>query len=587
MNSLSLRALTPIALALTLAACATHPHASAQPRIPVAPPAAAQADIKPEVEPPAKPFAKDTLYDLLLAEIAAQRNRLDITLTRYAKQAKETQDPNVLERATQISQFVNAQPMTMELAQMWSSADPQSIEAHYLLVLNTLRNERYDLAIPALDSLLKMDPDADLEQIFLNAIPPTKDGRDKLLKALDGLPKQYADNPHIYFARALVQDQNGDHDVALSNVRQAEKARPQSIPAILLEARILQEQKLDGEAEAKLAQALEAHPESRALRLNYARVLVHARKMKEAENEYIKLVAQRPDDGDVLLTLGLLALENHDDDLAGESLERLLALNVHEDEAHYYLGALARQRKDIDTARSEFESVEPGSVYLAAQSDLADLLVSANDIPGARQHLSAARSTAPDLAPQLYVMEADLLTKAKRPDEALDLLNSALKTAPQNELLLYSRAMAAEKLDHIDVFEADMRTLLDREPDNATALNALGYTLAERTNRLNEAQSYLNKAMTLRPNDPAIIDSVGWLKYRQGDAKGALDYLQKAYALLPDDEIAAHLGEVLWVLGRKTEARQVWTEALARVPDSEFIVKVRARLDPVTGLKKP
>jgi tetratricopeptide (TPR) repeat protein len=571
MNSILVRTFSLLTLSLALAACATHP---AQPPMAVARP----ADSSPS-DSPARPFAKDTLYDLMLAEFAANRGRADITLTRYAKQAKATHDPGVLERATEISQYVNAQPLTLELADMWAKADPGSLQAHYLLVLNSLRNQRFDQTIPALDELLKLDPDADLEQIFVNAVPPTREGREKLLAALDGVPVAYSHNGQVYFARALMQDQNGDHQQALVNVRAAQKDHPRNVPDILLESRILMSMGQEKATEERLARAVKDQPTSRALRQAYARILVHGEKYEQAQAQYALLVAQQPDDGDTILTLALLAIERHDETVARTSLNKLVDLDQHSDEAHYYLGTLARNAKDTDAALAELEQVEPGNVFLAARQDMADILLDANDLSAAREKLSAARSLAPDMASQLYAMEADLLTRAKQSPAAFDLLNSALKMDPKNELLIYSRAMTAEKLDNMDVFEGDMHTLLEHDPNNATALNALGYTLAERTDRLDEAQGYISKALALRPNDPAIIDSLGWVKFRKGDAKNALELLQKAYTLMPDDEIAAHVGEVLWAMGRKDEARKVWAEALGKVPDSEFVISTRSRLD--------
>jgi predicted Zn-dependent protease len=572
MNNPVFRAASLLALSLALGACALHPTKPPEPA-PVA-----DTEQTP-VEQPSRPFAKDTLYDLTLAEIAGRRGRADVTLARYAKQAKDTMDPNVLARATEISQLLGAQPLTLELTQLWVQADPKSLDAHYYLVLNSLRNQRYDETIPALDSLLQLNPDADLEQIFLSGLPATRAARDKLLAALDRVPPEYANNPQVSFARALIQEQNGDRQSALVNVRSAEKAHPENVSDILLEARILMENGDDKTAASRIASALHDQPGSRALRQNYARVLVHSGNYAGAEAQYKILIASQPDDGDTVLTLALLALEQHDNDVAKQNLDKLVAIEQHEDEAHYYLGSIARQKKDIDTALAELEEVGPGSAFLNARQDMADILLENNEVAAAREKLAAARSMSPDVAPQLYAMEADVLVRARQPQEAYDLLTGAMRFTPDNDLLIYSRAMTAEKLNKMDVFESDMRGLLQRDPNNATALNALGYTLAEHNDRLGEAQDYISKALTLRPNDPAIIDSMGWVKFRQGDAKSALDLLQKAYKLLPDDEIAAHVGEVLWSLGRQDEARKVWNDALVRVPGSEFVTAAQSRLD--------
>ncbi len=569
-----MNSLLPLALlALSLSACSTLATS------PQAPPTEAGALQAAEPEYPSRPFSAESLYELLLAEIAGQRNRADIALTAYAKQAVQTNDPPVLERAIQIAQFLNAQPLSMELAQRWTAVEPQAAEPYYLLILNALRNQRFDLAMPALDTLLKLNPEADLEQIFISAIPNSAEGRNKLLAALDGLADQQS--PNIAFARALVLEQNGSFEPALEQARLASKRRPSSVPSILLEARLLTELRRNPDATRLLAQAVKAQPQSRALRLNYARLLVREKQMSAAEDQFATLVQQFPGDSEILLTLGLLALENQHHDIARQSLERLLSLRSHSDEANYYLGALARRQGQADEALNRWAEVDPSSsLFLSAQAESSELRIEQGDLAGARSALAMARSNEPRTAPQLFALEAELLNKAGQPDQAYTLLDEAVRSSPNNELLLYSRAMIADKLGKPQVFEADMRALLKLEPNNATALNALGYTLADRGERLAEAADLIAQAHKLKPNDPAILDSMGWVRFRQGDLPGALSYLEKAYALVQDDEIAAHYGEVLWVAGRRDQARQIWEKALKSSSNSPYVSKTRARLDP-------
>jgi Flp pilus assembly protein TadD len=198
----------------------------------------------------------------------------------------------------------------------------------------------------------------------------------------------------------------------------------------------------------------------------------------------------------------------------------------------------------------------------------------------ARNRLAELRTRLPELKAPLYQLEAELLSENGQPEAAWQLLDEALRGDPENSQLLLSRAMAAEQLDRLDDFEADIREVLRYEPDNASALNALGYTLVDRTNRIDEAAGYIQRAYQLKPDDPAIIDSLGWLKYKRGDRPGALTDLQRAYALFPDDEIAAHLGEVLWVSGKHRQARRIWADALRQHPKSPYIPRTRQRLDP-------
>lgn len=531
-------------------------------------------------EAPAKPFPKDTLYELLLAEMAGQQNRADIALTTYARQAFSTNDPAVLARATQISQFVNAQPLSLELSERWLSTEPNSSEAAYAVVSNALRNQRFDQAISTLQRLLKNEPDADFESLFIASIPNSAEGRHALLDALDTLTPSEQHTPDILFARALILERDGQFNSAIKFASEAIKLRPSSVPAHLLKTRLFTELKQDKAAIDYLGTAVKSLPNSRSLRINYARLLIRTKNTKAAEAQFDELIKQNSKDSDVLLTRALLALESKDFKTAEPHLQSLLTLGAHSNEAHYYLGVLARQQNQWDKALQEFAAVEPSNFFLSAQLESVEILRQQGKVSEARSALNSARVRLPDAAPQLYALEADMLIKNQQAPEALKLLNHALTKHPHDEMLVYSRSMAAEKLDDLVLFERDMRTLLSINPDNPTVLNALGYTLANRTNRFDEAEVLVAKALALRPTEPAIMDSMGWVHFKKGQLNEAYALLKKAYELFPDDEVAAHLGEVLWAMGRKDEAIAIWDAAQAKTPDSQHVLETRKRLAP-------
>ena len=181
----------------------------------------------------------------------------------------------------------------------------------------------------------------------------------------------------------------------------------------------------------------------------------------------------------------------------------------------------------------------------------------------------------PDQAVRIILVRVEILTKQNSYDQALVLLNSALEEHPGQSELLYSRALVAERLDRLDILEADLGVLLEKDPEDVNALNALGYTLVDKTTRLQEARKYLERAIRLKPNDPVIVDSYGWLQYKLGNYSEALEYLNRAFNENPDPEIAAHLGEVLWVSGRTHEAKSVWKKAISADPKSEYLLKVK------------
>ncbi|MDQ8038060.1 MAG: tetratricopeptide repeat protein [Pedobacter sp.] len=567
----------PFVLLPLLVACASRP---AAPVAAAATPAAAIAQPAPEAaEPPLRPFPAKTLESLLVAEFAAQRQHADITLENYLAEARKTRDPAVVARATTVAQVLN-QPQALEMAKLWTEVSPQAADAWYLLSLNALRQLRFDIATDALDHLLQLQPEADLEQLFMAAVPATQTARDELFNQLGQLAKTRPDNAHLLFGQALLKAQSGKPAEALEIAEEAHKLRPQSSQITLLNAKLLTEVGRSKDAASLLASALKKQPDSYSLRLNYGRALIRSGNLDGAEREFQSLVERLPQDDSLRLSLALIAYDNRHDDVARRELETLASSETHADEANYYLGLLNLRQNNKDAAISSFESVQPGNQYLPAQAEIVRILVSQNQAPEARARLAQARTLTPELAVPLYQLEAELLSESGQAQEAWDLLDTALKDQPENTLLLLSRAMAAEKLNRLDDFEADMREVLRYEPDNPSALNALGYTLADRTSRLDEAEAYIRRAHELKPDDPAIIDSMGWVKFKRGDANGALDDLRRAYALYPDDEIAAHLGEVLWASGKKDEARRIWTEALRQHPKSTHIPETRQRLDP-------
>lgn len=561
-----------LALLPLLAACAGQPVVRA-PAAPVAAPVAAPAAA------PTRPFPAPTLETLLTAEFAALRNRPDLALQNYLAAARDTRDPNVVARAATIAQILN-QAESLEMAKLWTEVAPAAAEGWFLLSLNALRQRQFAVAMPALDKLIELQPEADLEQLFIAALPPTQADRDTLFANLGELSRSHPDNANLVFGLALLRAQSGKPAEALELASRAQRLRPASAQAVLLRAKMLTELSRSREAAALLREALRTHPDNHNLRLNLARALIRAGDLDGAEAEFSGMLQRRPDDLNLRLSLALVAFDNKHDAVARRELEALRESEVLGDEAHYFLGLLAQRQNRPDDALAAFEAVQPGNQYLPAQAEIVRLLNARGEAAQARARLANARLQAPELAISFYQLEAELLTESGDAAGAWDLLSGALGEQPGNTALLLSRAMVAEQLDRLDAFETDVRAVLAREPDNASALNALGYTLADRSSRLDEAEALVRRAHELKPDDPAIIDSLGWVKFRRGDAAGALVDLRRAYALFPDDEVAAHLGEVLWTLGERDEARRIWTEALRQHPRSRYLPRVRARLDP-------
>jgi tetratricopeptide (TPR) repeat protein len=250
------------------------------------------------------------------------------------------------------------------------------------------------------------------------------------------------------------------------------------------------------------------------------------------------------------------------------------------DTARYYLGQVNEEQKNYADALRWYESVTRGEQVFAARIGYAEILAKQGEITKAREALRQTQAKDDRQRVLLIQTEAQLLRDKAMHQEAFNVLGQALKASPNSIELLYDHAMTAEKLNLLDVLETDFRHILEIKPDHAQALNALGYTLADRTDRLQEAVILIEKALKLSPDDAFILDSMGWVQYRLGKEQQALDYLRRAFAIRADPEIAAHLGEVLWSRGKRDEAMMVWRDSLKRNPSNEVLQGVMKKFAP-------
>lgn len=522
-------------------------------------------------------FSEDTLYSLLSAELAGQRNRLDIALDNYVTQAINTQDPGVSERAFRIAEYLGADQAALDTSLIWVKNAPDDIEAQRAAAIQLARNGRYDESLVYMEKVLQAKGDTHFDFLALAAIETDVDTRAGLQKSFDSLLAKHPDNGQLIFGKALLMQQDGDAEGALKLL---EKNPPQNgeVAPILLRARLLQSLNRGDEALPLLKKSVSQYPDDKRLGLTYARTLVEQNRMAEAKVQFASLVEQYPEDDELRFSLALVCLEGKSWDEAEGYLQELIERDSHVDSAHLNLGRIAEERNDPEGALVEYALVGPGSEYLPAQLRQADILISHGRGAEASKKLASARGAQPDYAIQLYLIEAETLAANNQTDRAWSTLQQALKQYPDDLNLLYSRAMLAEKRNDLDQMERDLRAIIKREPDNAMALNALGYTLSDRTTRYTEAKALIQQAYDLNPDDPAVLDSLGWVNYRLGNLDEAERLLRQALERFPDQEVAAHLGEVLWANGKQREAKTIWGTFLKENPDSPILRKTILRL---------
>ena len=522
-------------------------------------------------------FSEDTLYSLLSAELAGQRNRLDIALDNYVTQAINTQDPGISERAFRIAEYLGADQAALDTSLIWAKNAPDDLEAQRAAAIQLARNGRYDDSIVYMEKVLRAKGDTHFDFLALSASESDPETRSGMLKSFNSLLARHPDNGQLIFGKALLMQQDGDAEGALklleNNPPQAGEVAP-----VLLRARILQSLNRGDEALPLLKKSIQQYPQDKRLALTYARALVEQNRMDEAKAQFASLVQQYPEDDELRFSLALVCLEGKAWDEAEGYLQTLIERDSHVDAAHLNLGRIAEERNDPQGALIEYAQVGPGNDYLPAQLRQADILISHGRGTEASAKLAAARDEQPDYAIQLFLIEAETLSANNQTNRAWDVLQQALKQYPDDLNLLYSRAMLAEKRNDLPQLEKDLRAIIAREPDNAMALNALGYTLSDRTTRYAEAKALIQQAYDINPDDPAVLDSLGWVNYRLGNLNEAERLLRQALDRFPDQEVAAHLGEVLWANGKQREARQVWAKFLKDNPESPILRKTVLRL---------
>ncbi len=575
-----------LAACAALAACAQAPSRAPQDEAPAAgearPPRGVVA--KPETSRPPLPgveLSEELMFKMMMAEVALQRGQPHIAVQAYLELARETRDPRVAQRATEVAWNARFSSAALEAAGIWLQADPGSPQARQLIAALLVNQARLADAQPHLEKWISSAPDS-IGQSFLllSSLLARHQDKTEVFNLMQALAQPYPGVPEARLAVAQAAWNAGNQQVSLDEARAALKLRPDWEIAALFVAQVLQ-RRSNEEALRYLDEYLRDYPGARDARLNYARLLVTAKQYPEARRQFEVLVGEYPQNADVGMAVALLAIQTTDYDAAEAQLKRVLELNYKDpDVARFYLGQLNEERKRFDEALKWYSTVSEGEQYIAAQSRYAGILAKQGRLPEARKHLQEANAVDVQQRVQLTQAEAQLLRDANAYQEAFDVLGQALAKMPNYPDLLYDHAMAAEKVNRLDILEDNLTQLIKLRPDHAHAYNALGYTLADRNQRIAEAHGLIETALKLAPDDPFIQDSMGWVLYRMGRNKDGLDYLQRAFKQRPDPEIAAHLGEVLWALDQRDAARKIWAESLKEHPNNELLQGTVKRFQP-------
>lgn len=378
-------------------------------------------------------------------------------------------------------------------------------------------------------------------------------------------------------ASAQLQVAAGQYSAAAPLIDKALQNAPANVRALLLKAELLYEQSGAEVSLQFLQQSTQAHPKDLRLRLALARSLIRQGELEQAQTLFADIASRHPDNGQLRLSLALILVENGLHEQARAQLLQLLERQQETDSAHYYLGRLYEKSGDQQQAIEHYSAVRAGKELLQAQASAARLMIQSGRTELARDHLQQLRDAFPEHSTRLTLVESDLLMMIDQPEVAYQLLTEQLEIQGDDYELLYSRAMVALQLRYIEEMEADLRRILRQEPNNAMVLNTLGYSLTEFTSRYSDALMLIRKAAALKPGDPAITDSLGWVYYKLGQYHEALLFLQQAYDLMQDAEIASHLVEVYWMSGHREEAVATLLEARQLFENSELLQGLERR----------
>ena len=521
----------------------------------------------------------DVLFMLMTAELAGQRGQYDVALEGYLEAAKRVHDPRFAERAAMIAMYMKDSNKTNEAVALWLRQDPKNPTARKIAALSALRAGHKKAAVEHLNVLLAVDP-AGFETAMIElASVLQKEGKIKAVyEALDALSKQHPDQAVIYYMQSLLAMQKKDKNLAETKIQQALKVQPDWEKALILQAQIAVFSGDLNKAKTLLKEASNKYPDNNKIKKLLAQVLIKSGEYKEAGEVYQSMILADPKDIESQFALGLIYLQLEQDDQAEEIFKKLLEQPEWHFQASFYLGKMEEKLGHTKKALAWFDKVTDGPLVFEASLSAISLLAKDKQYNEAYSRLSLLQAKFPNQKLRLLLVQAELYNQQKQYEQSFNILTKALADSPDKKELLYTRALIAERIGKPDIVEADLKKILAMDPDNVEALNALGYTLLSKPGRYADAEKYLQKALRLEPGAAVIIDSYGWLQFKLGNTEKALGYLQQAYEKQPENEIAAHLAEVLWALGRKDEAKKLFNKAIKDAPDDEYLLDFQRRI---------
>ena len=532
-------------------------------------------------------LSADVLYRILVGDIALQRGDAALGARAYFEAAREAQDARLARRATEVALFARQRSLALEAAKLWQALDPTAERARQMVATLTQSGAGNELKAELEHVLADAAASGTLGDAFiqLNQALSAQTDKAAVFRLIVELAKPYPSSAEAQFAVALAGYNTGlaDVETAAVSIRAADRAlvlKPGWERAALVKTDILAKTSPEG-AITFLNGFLASVPESRAASVALAQLYVEQKRYPEARDVFQRLSTEDPDDRELQFAVAALSVQMRDFATAQRLFETLKTSGFGEPGVvTFYLAQIAEEAKRYDDAIALYSEVTEGDRAWTAKLRVAAMMAKKGDLSGARRYLATLKPDGTDQRIERTQTEAQLLRDGGDNEGAYAVLTAGLVTNPDAADLLYDIAMVAEKLDRLDEAEKRLNQLIALKPDNAQALNALGYTLVDRTQRTAEGMKLIEQALALAPADPFILDSMGWAHYRLGNLDDSEKFLRRALADRSDPEIAAHLGEVLWAKGERARAREVWQSQLKQTPDNTLLLETVRRFAP-------
>jgi len=515
-------------------------------------------------------ISPEVMYLLLTAEVAGQRNKYGVALDGYLEAAKRVGDVRIAERAAKIGLFLKNTKKTTEAVSLWIKQDGNNLTARKIAALSALKEGDEALAIEHLNKMLETDPagfEGSLLELTRILIKDNKKKVGFILNVLDRVADQHPEQATVFFVQALLAGQVKNTELAIAKVNKVLELQPDWDRALILRAQASVQNKAFDQAIDDLEKVIEHSPDNNKIRKMLGQVLMKTDALDDAVGVYEKVLENIPDDGESQFAIALIYLQQKKEQEAQDYLKKLVNKRGWDAQASFYMGRIDYKNEQYERALTWFDKVTQGPYGYDAAMAAVSVLSEQKNFIEAEERIAKLIERFPKRKVNILLLQAEVFSAQKKYQQTFDLLSEALEDQPDHRDLLYGRALIAEKIDRLDVLEADLKKILLKNPNDAAVLNALGYTLVDRTQRYQEAAEYLKQALVISPDEAVIMDSMGWLLFKQGKFEDALELLRAAFDKQAENEIAAHLTEVLLKLGERSEAIEVISKAIKKAPE--------------------